>query len=783
MKLKIVLLIFISVSLVRGQSKFTISGYIKDSKTGETLIGAYVIKQSSSQGVSTNEYGFYSLTLEQGKHTLEIKSMNYKSQVKEIELIKNLTLNIDLIEEQAQLDEVEVTSTKKDVNISAVEMGMNKLDIKQIQKMPALLGEADVIKSVQTLPGVTTVGEGASGFNVRGGNIDQNLILLDEAPVYNSSHLFGLFSVFNPDAVKDLKLMKGSIPAQYGGRASSVLDIRMKEGNNKKLELDGGIGTIFSRLSLEAPIVKDKVSFIIAARRSYIDILAKPFLNGDLKKSELNFYDLTSKINWIVNDKNTVFLSAYFGKDNFGTDLFKFKYGNSTTTLRWNHIYNSKWFSNITTFYSKYNYTLKFKNSNTEFLWNANITNYSIKADYSYFMNSRNTLKFGIQSLYSSFNPGDGKLVDANNVEAKVTLSNLYSNESSIYINNEQKLSDKLNVQYGLRWSFYNYLGKNTAYYYRDTSDNLSKILVNEKKFNDYENIKFYNNLEPRLAMNYMLTKKQSIKASYARSAQYLQIVSNTAASSPLDQYIPATNNIKPLTSDQFALGYFHNLKDDKYELSAEIYYKRLQNQLDFIDNSNLLLNKYLEADLLQGEGRAYGMEIYIKKSTGKFTGWLSYTLSKTERKVKGISNGEWYLSKYDRPHNINLILMYDFTKRFSVSTNFVFMSGTPATFYDSKFEIQGYYFPHNTENKRGNFRNTPYHRLDLSATYNFKGKESRRWKSSVVVSIYNVYNRRNAFSIYFRNNPKDYNQLDNEAIRYSVIGSIVPAITYNLKF
>ncbi len=764
------------------QDKVTISGYLRDAVNGEALIGAAVSKQGTSLGTTANEYGFYSLTLPKGKQFILVQYIGYVAQVKEIDLSTNVTLNFELKEEGKQLEEVVVTSKQEDQNIKSNEMSVAKLDIAQIQKMPALLGEVDIIKSIQTLPGVTNVGEGASGFNVRGGNIDQNLILMDEAPVFNSSHMFGMFSIFNPDAVKDLKLMKGSVPAQYGGRTSSVLDIRMKEGNNKKLEVNGGIGTIFSRLSIEAPIIKNKVSFLVAARRSYIDVLARPFLKGDMKKASVYFYDLNSKLNWNINSKNTVFLSGYFGRDFFSTG-FKFNYGNATATARWNHIFSSKLFSNITAYHSRYNYFLAFNTNSFKFDWDAKIITSSLKADYSYFPNSTNTIKFGAQAIHYTFKPGEIKSVDKSDFAIKTAFPDQYGLEYALYINNEQKISENFSLQYGLRWSFYNYLGKGNAYYYRDTTENLSKPLVEERSFEHLETIKFYNVPEPRLAMNYTINKKNSVKASYARSGQYLQIVSNTSASTPLDFYLPATNNIKPLTSDQVSVGYFRNFKENTYEASAEVYYKSLDNQLDYIDNSKLFLNKYLEGDLLQGKGRAYGLELFVKKNKGKFTGWISYTLSKTERKVNGISNNEWFLSKYDRTHNASVVLMYDITKRLTLSTNFIYMSGTPSTFFDSKFEVQGYYFPHNSENKRSNYRISPYHRLDLGLVYNFKSNDVKKWKSTIAVSIYNVYNRRNAFSVYFRNNPASNNALENEAIRYSVIGSIVPAITYNFKF
>jgi len=765
-----------------AQTKHTISGYIKDAKNGEALIGVTIYKKNSQLGTVTNPYGFYSLTLPQGKDTIVFSFVGYKTILKPVNLTGNQTISVELSDEGTETEEVIITAEKADANVKSMEMSVAKLDIKQIQKMPALLGEVDIIKSIQLLPGVTTVGEGASGFNVRGGNIDQNLVLMDEAPVYNSSHLFGFFSIFNPDAVKDVKLIKGGIPAQYGGRASSVLDIRMKEGNSKKLEVNGGVGTIFSRFSIEAPILKDKASFIVAGRRSYIDVLAKPFLKGDLKSAKFYFYDLTSKFNWRINDKNTVFASGYFGRDVFGAG-FKFNWGNSTATVRWNHIFNSKLFMNLTSFYSNYQYSLGFKTEGTSqaFDWNSNIINYSFKPDFTYYLNAKNTIKFGAQAILFTFKPGDAVVTGEDGVKSKLLLANQYGTEYAAYIDNEQKITPRLTVQYGIRWSLFNYTGKGTKYTYRDTIPNESKPLEKEEAIAAGNVIKSYNNPEPRLAINYTINDKSSIKFGYNRMSQYLHIVSNTAASTPLDIYTPATNNVKPLIADQITLGYFRNLKDNMFETSAEVYYKNLQNQLDYVDNSNLLLNRYLEADLIQGKGRAYGLELYVKKTRGKLNGWVSYTLSKTERKVTGISNNDWFLSKYDRTHNINTVLIYDLNKRLSFSANFLFQTGTPATFPNVKIELQGYSIPYNTEGTRNNYRNTPYHRADIGVTYHFKKNETRRYKQTLVLSVYNVYNRRNAFSIYFREN-KDIPGTT-EAVRYSVIGSIVPAITYNFKF
>ncbi|MBK8368562.1 MAG: TonB-dependent receptor [Bacteroidetes bacterium] len=783
---KLLVLIFIcTVFGIKAQDKFTVSGYAKDAKNGEALIGVTVYKKNSQIGTSTNEYGFYSLTLPKGQDTIVFSFVGYKTVLKPINLTSNLTVSTEIGEEGKELEEVVISSEREDKNIKSMEMSVAKLDIKQIQKMPALLGEVDIVKSIQLLPGVTTVGEGASGFNVRGGNIDQNLVLMDEAPVYNSSHLFGFFSIFNPDAVKDVKLIKGGIPAQYGGRASSVLDIRMKEGNSKKMEVNGGLGTIFSRLSIEAPIFKDKASFIVAGRRSYIDVLAKPLLakrQPDLKDAKFYFYDLTAKLNWRINDKNTVFASGYLGRDIFGAG-FVFNWGNTTGTVRWNHIFNSKLFMNLTAFYSNYKYELGFKNEGNaqKFEWKSNIINYSFKPDFTYYLNNKNTIKFGAQAILYTFKPGEAIITSENGDKSNISLDNQYGVEYAAYVDNEQKLSNRFTLQYGLRWSFFNYMGKGTKYTYRDTIPNESKPLEKEEKIGDGKNIATYNNPEPRLAVNYTINDKSSVKLGYNRMSQYLHIVSNTAASTPLDIYTPVTNNVKPLISDQITLGYFRNFKDNMFETSAEIYYKDMQNQLDYVDNANLLLNPRLESDLVQGKGRAYGFELYLKKAKGKFTGWVSYTLSKTERQVRGISNEEWFLSKYDRTHNVNTVLIFDLNKRFSFSANFVYQTGTPATFPTAKVEVQGYVIPYNTDNKRNNYRNTPYHRADIGITCNLSPNNKKGRKHALVLSVYNVYNRRNAFSIYFRNNP-DY-PVNTEAVRYSVIASIVPAITYNFKF
>lgn len=773
------------ISFLYSQEKFTLSGYIKDGGNGESLIGATVVKAGTTQGAMTNEYGFYALTLPKGTHTITISYIGYNTSSFVVDLQKNTTRNFEIKGEGKQLEEVEVSAEAADKNIKSVEMGVAKLDIKQINKIPALLGEVDVVRAIQLLPGVTTMGEGASGFNVRGGNIDQNLILLDEAPVYNSSHLFGFFSVFNPDAVKDVKLIKGGVPAQYGGRVSSILDIRMKEGNSKDFNVNGGVGTIFSRLSIEGPIVKDKVSFVLAGRRSYIDALVKPFVKSSnpIKNADFYFYDATAKINWKINDKNTVFASGYFGRDVFGSNAFKFNWGNTTATARWNHIYSSRLFMNMTAFYSNYDYLLQFSqaNLNQSFKWTSNIINYSVKPDFSFYMNNKNTIRFGAQALLYDFRPYDATGQFSEGGIVKFKSDKRYGIEYAAYVGNEHKILPRLTLEYGLRVSMYNFLGKGSAYYFRDTIPNEPLPLDNKKTFGTGEVIKTYVIPEPRFSANYVINSFSSLKASYNRMAQYLQLISNTAASTPLDVYTLATNNIKPLVADQGSIGYFRNFSDNMYESSVEVYYKYMQNQLDYVDNADLFINEQVEGQLIQGLGRAYGAEFYVKKTRGKLSGWVSYTISKTERLVRGISNDNWFNSRYDRTHVINTNVSYELTKRWDLSATFVFLSGTPATFPNSKIQIQGLNVPYNTDNIRNNYRITPYHRLDLGATYNFKKNEERRFKQKLVFSVYNAYNRRNAYSIYFRTKEGVPNQT--EAVRFSVIGSVVPAVTYNFSW
>jgi hypothetical protein len=779
-----------------SQEQFTVSGYVKDVGNGEALIGATIFIHETSNGTIANVYGFYSITLPKGNYTIDYQYVGFNSERKVIVLDKNFRLDMELSLAQEQLKEVVITSKAIDENVQSIEMSTVELDIKSIEKMPAFAGEVDIIKSIQLLPGVSTVGEGAPGFNIRGGSVGQNLVLLDEAPVYQSSHLFGFFSVFNPDAVKDVKLYKGGIPSQYGGRLSSLLDIRMKEGNNKEYDITGGVGTIFTRLAIEGPIKKDKSSFIIAARRSYADVLAKAFTDVLNNGSALYFYDLTAKTNFNINDKNRIYLSGYFGRDVFKFDEFQgFDWGNRTATFRWNHLYGNRLFSNYTLFYSNYDYGFQLgENEFDKYDWKSEISTLNFKPEYTYFINTNNELTFGGEAILYRFEPANAVTVSAG-ATSDISLDERKALETSLYIGNAQRVNDKLFLQYGLRYSNFNLLG-GTVYHYGDTLAGMERPLASTTEKDEWETIKSYGNLEPRLSFRYQLTKSASIKGSYNRMNQYLHLISNTTVSTPIDIWQPSTNNIRPQQGDQIALGYFKNFKNNQYEASAEAYYKWSKNQVDYIDGADLIINQFLESQLLSGLGRSYGVEVYAKKITGRLTGWVSYTVGTSEMKVDGINygtdrknrSGNWYPTRFDQRHNLKVASFYDLNKKVSVSANFTFISGTPTTFPTDRIILQGYVIPYIKGSERNNFRIPNYHRLDVSVTFNniWRGKKGRRGEDYLVVSIYNLYARKNPFSIYFSQGTD--RQAPNapavtSAKQLSVIGSLIPAVSYNFKF
>ena len=789
MKLKIIIIALILTSgITYSQDKVTISGTIKDEASTETLIGVNIYIPEINAGASTNEYGFYSITVPPGLYTLEISYLGFKSYKESINLTQNEKKDFSLIEESETLNEVIITENKNKAEISKPEMGINKLSIQTIKQMPVVLGEVDVIKSILQLPGVTNAGEGQSGFNVRGGSADQNLVLLDEATIYNTSHLFGFFSVFNSDAIKDLKLYKGGIPARFGGRLSSVLDIYQKEGNKEQYKFSGGIGIISSRLMAEGPLVKNKSSFLIAGRGSYGHLLLKLSDN----KNSAYFYDLNTKLNYEINKNNNLFLSAYFGRDLFDLNGgFVNTYGNSFVNLRWNHLFSDKLFSNVSLIYSDYYYGLELDYYG--FTWNSGIKNFNLKYDFKHYLSNATKLTYGVNAQYYNFNPGK---VEPNNGESginEVQLDKKYAFEPAIYLDVDQKISERINVNYGLRYSMFFRLGEqdiniyqnNQAVIYNSEFGIYEKATpIGVKNYGSNKTIASFDNFEPRIAISYALNENKSVKASYNRMAQYLHLISNTSSPTPLDIWSPSDNFFKPQILDQLAVGYFQNFKEDTYSLEVEAFYKKAQNIVNYIDGAQLIGNNDIEQVILNGRGRSYGIEFLLRKNSGKLSGWVSYTLSRSEQQTPGrtvdepgINNGKWYRNGFDKLHNLSITSSYKYNEKWSFGSIFTLQSGQPTTFPDGQYEYGGVIVP--SFGPRNGNTLPVFHHLDVSATYTPKSKKQKSWEGEWVFSIYNLYNRQNAASINFRQNDTS---AANEAVKFSIFG-VIPAITYNFKF
>lgn len=787
--LRRVIFFFLLSSLgLLAQQKYTLNGTISDNQSNETLIGVNIIVPKLQTGSVTNEYGFYSLTLPSGIYKIQLSYLGYKTISETIILNDDITKNYKLTESVESLDEVLIEDDVEKLNIKKPQMSVNSLSIKTIKNMPVILGEVDVIKSITLLPGVTNAGEGSSGFNVRGGAVDQNLILLDEATIFNSSHLFGLFSVFNPDAIKDIKLYKGGIPAKYGGRISSVLDIYQKEGNSKEFHMNGGIGLISSRLLAEGPIKKDKGSFLFGGRSSYAHLFLPLFDIDNIAY----FYDLNTKLSYRLNDDNSIFLSGYFGRDVFElADSFENTYGNTVVNFRWNHLFSDKLFSNLSLIYSDYYYGLKL--DFVEFDWESGIRNFNLKYDFKHYISNNFKLEYGLNSIYYKFNPGEINPTTESSGINPFKLIDKYAFENALYIDAEHKLSNKLSVNYGARLSTFHRLGQNELNIY----ENNNPLLFNEdlgiyekadpigtENFNKSDVIKSFANIEPRLAIAYQLNNNSSIKASYNRMSQYLHLLSNTSSPTPLDVWTPSGKYIKPQLLDQVALGYFKTFKDNEYSLEVESFYKTIQNRIDYIDGADLIANNAIEQVILNGEARAYGLEILFRKNEGKLKGWLAYTLSKSEQKTQGrtavetgVNNGEWYNTPFDKTHDISLTASYELNKKWSFSSNFLFQTGQPTTFPNGQYQYNGIVIP--SFEARNSSRLPSYHRLDLAVNYNPKPNNAKKFKGEWVFGIYNVYNRRNAASISFRENRMSGT---NEAVKLAIFG-IVPSVSYNFKF
>ncbi len=768
MKYLSALILFLLVSTSFAQ-KYTVNGTMKDSTNGEDLFGGSVIvKELSNVGATANSYGFYSLTLEKGSYTLMYRSSGFQTKEVKIDLTENISMDVELAlpKDVQEMEEVEVTGVKENDNITSSGMNVTKFDPKDIETIPVIFGEKDIMKTLQLTPGVKTAGEGNSGFFVRGGGADQNLVLLDEAVVYNASHLLGFFSVFNSDAVKDVSLYKSGIPAEYGGRASSVMDVKMKDGNNKNFGVSGGLGLISSRLAVEGPIVKNKGSFILSGRRSYLDLFLKLSKDENIKNTSLYFYDLNAKANYKISKKDRIFLSGYFGRDNFGFgDQFGFDWGNATGTIRYNRIISNKLFSNTSVIFSNYDYRFTIGTGDDAFGVNSSIQDWNVKQDFSLFANKNNTVKFGFNGMHHTFKPG--ALTGGNESFNELILDSRYGVEIGAYIQNEQKIGPRFNIMYGLRYSGFDLVG-GKSYEFDEDGDAIS-----ETEHERWEKIEYHQGLEPRFSLSYVITENNSVKLGYNRNFQYMHQLSNSTTSSPTDVWVPSSNNIKPQIGDQIALGYYQNLKKNKYRISTEIYYKTLQNQIDYRNGADLLLNNKVEGELVYGSGKAYGLELLLEKKKGKFTGWISYTLSRSLRQFDDINEGNVFSARQDRIHDVAVVLMYKVTKNLALAGTFIYYTGDAVTFPSGKYEIGGNVIPLYTE--RNGYRMPDYHRADIGLTWYLKDK--KRFEHNLNFSIYNLYARENAYTISFEENASG----DTEALQTALF-KMVPSITYNFK-
>jgi hypothetical protein len=785
-----ILLNLVSISLL-AQTNYTISGYVQDNESGENLIGVSIYDKNTFKGTVTNQYGFYSLTLEEGKYDIIYSFIGLESVTKNIILTKDTRINISLESNAILTDEVIVTGEKLDKNVTSSNMSQVKIEVNNIKQLPVILGEVDVLKSAQLLPGITSNGEGSSGLYVRGGGPDQNLILLDEAVVYNASHLFGFFSVFNADAIKDINIIKGGMPAEYGGRLSSVLDITMKDGNNKKYEADGGLGLLSSRLTLQGPIQKNKSSFIVSARRTYIDVLSKPFLNRiDPETGEQNafagsgyyFYDLTTKINYRISDKDRLYLSGYFGRDVFSfvnSDngfAIEIPWGNATGSLRWNHLFNDKLFMNTSLIFSDYRFEFNLAQSDFEFKIFSGINDWNTKVDFLYQPNQRHTIKFGTNYTYHEFTPGNAT-GRAGDVEfAQDEIFRQYSNEGALYFSDDFELSNDIKINAGLRYSSFQHNGDVSLFNYIKNDLTLSS-----------DN---YRHIEPRLSLRYKLNTTSSIKAAFTENYQYVHLASTSSVSLPTDLWVPSSSGIKPKFARQYAIGYFKNLNDNMYETSLEAYYKEMTNLIEYREGYLPEDNTNSSGDdsFTFGDGESYGVEVLLKKNKGKTTGWIGYTLSKTTRYFDEVNNGIAFPAKYDRRHDLSVTATHKLSKSWVLSGVFVYASGNSITLPTERYVIGGDIYTQFTS--RNGFRVDPYHRMDIGATYT-PSKKKKKFKSSWNFSIYNVYSRKNPYFIYFALEGLDDNgenqniqngNVEPKAYQVSIF-PILPSITWNFNF
>ncbi len=752
-----------------GDKLMTFSGFVKDSVSGEALIGAVVYPlEKPGTGISTNAYGYFSLSLPAAKYTFVCQYLGYEKKMISVELSHNVDMTLFMSQVSVQLSEVVVSGERNNHNIVNNEV-MQKLNVQEMQSIPVIFGEKDIMKTLQLLPGIKSAGEGNSGFYVRGGGADQNLILLDEAPIYNASHLLGFFSTFNSDAIKDVTAYKGGFPAEYGGRLSSVIDVRMNEGNDREYHVSGGIGLIASRIAVEGPIVKNKGSFMISARRTYADMFLKLSKDTTVNRSSLYFYDINMKANYQVSPKDRLYLSCYLGRDNFGfNSTIGIDWGNTTATMRWNHLLNAKLFSNTSLIFSRYSNNISVSVASLSMHVLSEIQDWNLKEDFHYFLNTSNTLKFGFNSIYHTFIPGK---VDGSSIFHVLPMDRKYALENAVYITNDQTLSPHFKLTYGLRYSLFSSLGPGTVFQYNAQNDVVDSTVYPRGKI-----YSTYGGLEPRIIMNIIVNDSNSVKITYARTRQYLHLLQNATSSTPMDLWMPSSVNILPEIADQVSLGYFRNLRDNMFEFSTEIYYKVMQHQIDYQNGANLMLNNKVESLLTFGRGWSYGAEFLLRKKTGRLTGWVGYTWSRTYRKFNDINNGLAFPAKQDRPNEISIVGIYQLAPHLTASATWVFYNGSAVTFPSGRYIVDGNVVPYYTS--RNGYRMPNYHRLDFGLTW--EHRKSARFESSWNFSIYNVYARENAFAINFQPDPNDPTRM--QAVQLSLF-RFVPSITYNFKF
>lgn len=765
-----------------SQDRVTLNGYIKDASNGEELIGVSVYIPQLHAGAVTNAYGFYSITLPKGKYEVQYSYVGYSFQTITVEINKDVANNVEMMSEATMIDEVVISDKPIDENVVSLQMSKNTLDLNRVRKLPALFGEVDIIKNIQMLPGVLTAGEGTSSFYVRGGSADQNLILIDEAPIYDPSHLFGLFSVFNADVIKDAELYKGGIPARFGGRLSSILEVRTKDGNNKKVGVSGGIGSMASRVMVEGPLKKDKSSFIISARRSYVDL----FLRAANQDNLVHFYDINAKVNWKYNNNNRFFAAFYSGRDVFNfSDEFGFAWGNKTATFRWNHLFNQRLFSNTSVIASNFDYKLELKDPVQGFKWTSSLQELSIKYDLSYFINTKNELSFGYHITGRRFSPGRISPNTEGSIFSEVELQHMYALDHAFYISNQQKLNEKLTLDYGVRLSIFQNLGSSDLYLYEDPQNNVNIERTDTVHYGAWKNIKTYVNVEPRIAIRYLIADGQSVKLSYNRMVQNTHLIAAGTVPVPFNTWNPSGYYLEPQLADQVAAGYFRNFKDNIYEFSAEAYYKDIKNVTDFADNAEIFFNQDLSTEFRQGKAWAYGIEFMMTKKEGKLTGSIGYTLSKAMRKVPGVNLDREFAANYDRRNVVNIQAAYDMNAKWTFGANFTYSTGRPTTLPTGKFEYQNY--NPDVISERNGYRLPAFHRLDLSATLTPKKNANRKWQGQWVFSVYNAYNRQNPFTIYTRTTKNDDGDVIGDGktkeARMVYLFPILPSVTYNFKF